>query len=407
MRLQIAWFWLLLTAAPLSVQAQPWEFDKPIAVTTTQGEKIFHHLESAGRHNIAISTDTVAVAWEDNRDGTPRIYLARKGRNSQSFSAAVKISGRGEAFEPSLVALSNNRFALAWEEDARIHMRLVTPSKLGPIFTMVESEAMQASLANHDQQLLLVYSQRDGRYGRIWMQRIEIDGLTLRLKQVCAVDAEPVRDEQLYPTVISLTDRIIVAWEDRRPGHTIIMAAQTDNQKSCHFRSPQRISAASPGRSAAYGKGHGVARVALAQYGAGQLLAVWADKRDFREGYDIYSANYQPGNKQLFGPNIRVQDGFGGVAQQWHATVAGDSSGRLVVGWDDKRDGDANIMLSWHEDNGWSDDFAVPGADSAGEQNHPTISLDQEGNLHLAWIERTTIDGPTRVRYLFGKAIKQ
>ncbi len=410
MRQQIAWpgllLGLLLNAGPLYVQAEPWEFAEPLVVTSTTGEKIFHHLESSGRHNIASSAATVAVAWEDNRDGTPRIYLARKGRNKQIFSNEVKISGGGEAYEPSLLALNNDRFVLAWEEDARIHMRVISPTKLGPVITLGEGEAMQASLARHDQQLLLVYSQRKGRYGRIWMQHIEIDGLRLDLKQSCAVDAEPVRDEQLYPSVASLADRIIVAWEDRRPGHTIIMAAQSDDQKSCRFRSPQRISEAPAGQNAAYGKGHGVSRVTLARYGAGQVLAAWADKRDYREGYDIYAARYQPANKQLFGSNFKVQDSFGGIAQQWHATVAGDHSGRLVVGWDDKRDGDANIMLSWPEGDGWSDDFAVPGADGTGEQNHPTLSLDREGNLHLAWIERTTIDGPTRVHYLFGKVIK-
>jgi hypothetical protein len=137
------------------------------------------------------------------------------------------------------------------------------------------------------------------------------------------------------------------------------------------------------------------------------VLAVWADKRDFREGYDIYAARYQPGNKQLLGPNIKVQDSFGSVAQQRHATAASDQSGRLVVGWDDDRDGDASIMLSWLEGSGWSDDFAVPGASGKGEQSHPSIRLDREGNLHLVWVERTTKDGPTRVCYVFGRAVNQ
>jgi hypothetical protein len=239
-----------------------------------------------------------------------------------------------------------------------------------------------------------------------------MDGLSLHPIPGCAVDAEPAKDEQLYPTIVSLADRTVVAWEDRRPGHTVIMAAESSDQNSCHFSSPQRINKRashrdkkSSDRSNAYGKGFGAARVALAEYGVGEVIAVWADKRNFREGYDIYSADYQPGNASLFGPNIRVQDSFGGVAQQWHATVAGDASGRLVVAWDDKRDGDANIMLSWLEDGDWSDDVTVPGADGAGEQNHPTITLDQQGNLHLAWVERATVNGPTRLRYLFGQAI--
>lgn len=406
MRLQIVGLGLLLNLTSLWVHAQPWEFGKPINVTSSHGEKIFHHLESSGRHNIAISAGTVAVAWEDERDGTPRVYLARKDRDKQEFSKEVTISDKGEAFEPSLVALNNKRFVVAWEENSRIHLRVITLTNLGPTITLGNGEAVQPSLTIDDQQLLLVYSQREGRYGRIQMQRIEIDGDKLRLKQGCAVDTEPAKDEQLYPSVVSVAGRVIVAWEDRRPGHTIIMAAQNHDRNSCSFDSPQRISERLSGQRPAFGKGHGVSRVALAAYGTGKVLAVWADKRDFREGHDIYAAHNLSGKKQLFGPNIKVQDSFGGVAQQWHATVAGDPSGRLVVGWDDNRDGDANIMLTWPEGDSWSDDFAVPGADGTGEQNHPTISLDQEGNLHLAWIERVVIGGPTRLRYLFGRNVK-
>ena len=397
---------LLLTAFALNVQAQPWQFGEPIEITSTSGEGIFHHLESAGRRNIAVSGQTVAVAWEDNRDGTPRIYLAHKDRNAKGFSAEVKISGNGEAYEPTVVALKDNRFALAWEEDGRIHVRLVTSTGLGPVVILEDNTAMQASLATHDQQLLLVYSRQEARYGRIWLQRLAVDDLRLRPIQRCPVDAETVKEDQLYPTAVSLGKRVIVTWEDRRPGHTIIMAAQATDDEFCRFTAPQRFSERPPGPSMPYGKGHGVARVALASYGTNRALAAWADKRDFREGYDIYAAEYQGSNERLFGPNGKVQDTFGGFAQQWHTTVAGHPSGMRAVAWDDNRDGSADIMLSWREMDGWSDDLAVPGATGPGEQNHPAIHLDPEGNLHIAWLERTTIGGSSRLRYLFGKAIK-
>lgn len=398
---------LLFFLVSPGAQAQSWKFDEPMTVSANSNGKTFHHLESAGRRNIAVSADTVAVTWEDDRDGTPRVYLARKQRADKTFSNEIRISGKGEAYEPSLLALDDNRFALAWEENSRVHLRLVSPTELGPVMVLAKDNAAQASLTRDGEQLVLVYSQRDGRFGRIRVQNIAIDGLTLRTRQSCAVDAEPVKDDQLYPTVVSLADGIIVAWEDRRPGHTIIMAARSVDQNSCRFNPPQRISEKADDRNATYGKGHGVSRVALAGYGNNQVLAVWADKRDFREGYDIYSANYHPGKKQLYGPNIKVQDSFGGVAQQWHATVTGDAAGRLIVAWDDKRDGDANIMLSWLEDEEWSEDLAVPGAAGAGEQNHPTISIDGEGNLHLAWVERSTVNGPTRVRYVFGRLVER
>jgi hypothetical protein len=416
---------LLLAFTSLHAQADPWEFAEPITVTTTHGEKIFHHLESAGRRNIAVSANTLAIAWEDDRDGTPRIYLARKSLNSPRFSNEIKISGAGEAYEPSLIALNNNRFALAWEEDARVHLRLVSPDGLGPVLALQKGDSAQASLAMHNNKLLLVYSQREGRFGRIYLQTIKIDGQSLRLKTNCAVDAEPLKDEQLYPTLVALTDRIIVAWEDRRPKHTIIMASQSDTQSPCAFLPPQRVNKRIGPRKPRpkndnrpqYGTGTGVARVALATYGNGQVLATWADKRHFREGHDIYAAhlfeakrqtkNQQPEKSALFGVNTRVQDSFGGVAQQWHPTATGDASGRLAVGWDDNRDGDANIMLSWWEGDGWSEDLAVPGADGSGEQNHPSITLDSKGNLHLAWVERDTVNGPSRLRYLFGRATKE
>ncbi|HEY9051540.1 MAG TPA: hypothetical protein VIQ03_08360, partial [Gammaproteobacteria bacterium] len=94
MKFQIPFFSLLLSAA-LNIQAQPWEFDEPVTITTTSNEKVFHHLESSGRRNIAVSADTVAVTWEDDRDGAPRIYLARKKLDSKAFSGDIKISGNG------------------------------------------------------------------------------------------------------------------------------------------------------------------------------------------------------------------------------------------------------------------------------------------------------------------------
>lgn len=399
---------LLIMVSSL-VQAQPWQFEAPITVADNRNAKTFYHLESSGRRNIAVSGNTVAVAWEDDRDGVPRIYLARKKINDKAFTDEIKISNEGEAYEPSLIALDNNRFVVAWEENARIHLRLVAPDGMGPVAVPVKHESMQVSLARYKQQVLLVYSQRDERYGRIVMQSMKVDGQTLHADSACVVDAKPVQDDQLYPAVAVVGERAIVAWEDRRPGHTIIMAAQNELAVPCRFTSPQRISEGGSGQNAGFGKGHGVSRVALAEYGTDRVLAAWADKRDFREGYDIYAAGYQRerqnGKQALFGANSRVQDSFGGVAQQWHATVAGDASGRLVVAWDDNRDGNADIFLSWMEDDGWSDDMSAPGAHGDGEQEHPSIVLDGEGNLHMAWVERQESGGPTQLYYLLGRLI--
>ncbi len=399
---------LLLAAYGLATPtvAQPWEFDPPVAVTEVQGEGIFHHLESSGRRNIAVAGDTVAISWEDNRNETPAIYLARKSLGDGAFSPAVRISGKDDAYEPSLTALGEDRFAIAWEEAGRVRLRLSDGQQLGPVLTLDATRAGQANLTAGGDGLLLVYAAADpnSRHRRIYLQQFETDGLILHAGTACGVDPEPLKQAQLYPSVSKLPNRTVVAWEDRRHGHTIIMAAENRQPGACHFDKPQRISEPPPGPRPPYGEGHGVTRVAMDAYGKQQLLAAWADKRDFREGYDIYASHYPAEGDTLFGPNQKVQDPFGGIAQQWHPSVAGTPSGQLVVAWDDGRDDQTNVLLSWYSDGQWSDDLSVPGASGSAIQNHPSVTLDSRGNLHLAWIEREYVGGPTRLRYLFGKA---
>lgn len=386
-------------------QAQPWQFAEPVDVTATHGDGIFHHLESAGRRNIAVGGNMVAIAWEDDHSEMPTIYLARKPLNADRFEAPIRLSGNNEAYEPSLTALGEDRFAVAWEEAGRVHLRLIVKGRPGPVLALEEANAGQTNLAHAENQLLLAYAATDEqtRHRRVYLRRLAINDNALETDNRCTVDSEPLKQAQLYPSVTRLSRHSVVAWEDRRHGHTVIMAAQSRGRDTCSFDPPQRISEPLPGPRPPYGKGHGVTRVALAAYGEDHLLAAWADKRDFREGYDIYASHYPVDGARLFGPNQRVQDVFGGVAQQWHPTVAGHPDGHLVVAWDDGRDDPANILLSWYRDGQWSDDLSVPGASGPGVQNHPSITLDEQGNLHLAWIERERVGGPTRLRYLFGR----
>jgi hypothetical protein len=374
-------------------------------VTEATGPGLVPPLESSGRRNVAVSGDHVAVVWEDDRDGTPRIHLARKGLTDTAFDREVQVSGDGEAFEPSIVGLDNGRFVVAWEEDGRVHARTIGEAGQGPLFTVDSSDSVQPSLGAHGDEVLLTTAERDGRFSRIRLHRLhpEQNG-SLRETSRCAVDAEAPRDDQLYPTPTAASDSILVAWEDRRPGHTIIMAAEGLPSAECGFAPPRRISLRPESRgNMPYGKGHGVSRVTLTPYGPSAVYAAWADKRDFREGYDIYGAAWQP--QAGFGANERIQDAFGGVARQWHVSLAGHPDGSLVAAWDDERDGDPNIMLSWREDGTWSEDLALPGADGPGVQAHPSITLDAKGSLHAAWIERDAVNGPTRLLYLFGRRL--
>ncbi len=390
------------TLVSTALQAQPWQFASPIPVTEAAKEGVFHHLESAGRRNIAVSGHTVAVAWEDDRDGIPRIYLSRKLVDATAFDHGILISDKGEAYEPGLISLGDGYFAVAWEEDGRVYARIAGPDDPGPVYQVSGTLSAQVSMALMHDRLLLVIREQPQQFGRIVLHELKVeDRLKLSPVNNCAVDPVPPDDDQLYPVISVLNERIVVAWEDRRHGHTIIMANQSQPGKVCAFEPPARISEKPPqDRTVIYGTGHGVARVALANYGQQGLYAVWADKRNFQEGYDIYGAEKQGG--QTFGANVRVQDDFGGNYRQWHSTVTGRPDGRLVAAWADERDGNMDIWYSWLEDGEWSEDFPLPGASGPGVQYHPSIVMDESGNLHAVWIERETVGGPSRIFYLFG-----
>ena len=99
---------------------------------------------------------------------------------------------------------------------------------------------------------------------------------------------------------------------------------------------------------------------------------------------------------------MRVQDDFGGVARQWHPTVTGSNDGRLLVAWTDEREGNSDIMMSAYSDEEWDEDMPLSGASGPAEQAHPSIILDKDGRLHIAWVERDSRDAPTRLKYMVG-----
>ncbi|RKT44999.1 hypothetical protein [Thiocapsa rosea] len=383
-----------------ALAAQPWIFDEPPIEVVGTSAGVFHQMSSAGRRGLVVSDGTVAVVWDDEHAGTPHAYLALKDSETAVFARAIQVSGEGEAFEPAVAALPERRFAVAWEEDGRILMRLATPEGLGPSVELSPKGA-QVSLDASNGDLVAVWSDRQTGVGRIMTATFDRDGaLGLTVDARCPADAlAPVAD-QLFPTAAQVGERLVVAWEDRRPGHTIIMATASAPGQPCSFDPPVRISEDPPGPEMPFGAGHGVARVAVAPYGADRLLAAWEDKRNFRHGYDVYAAHFGPDG---FGPNERVQDDFSELSAQWHVSTAGHPDGTLVVAWTDEREGQGDILLSWYADGTWSEDLPLPGASGPEEQGHPSIALDEAGNLHAAWVTRETKGGPTRIQYRFGR----
>jgi hypothetical protein len=405
--LLVAGLALAVPALPASAGAAPWVFGAPEDVTAAAGPRVFHHLESAGRRNLALSGGLAALVWEDNRDGVSRVYVSFRADRG-GFGHERRVSGAEEAFEPSVAALPGGRFLVAWEEQGQVWLRVVGPGTAGPVTVAPGGpEAGQASLASAGEgRAVLAWSERSGRFRRVVVAELRVAGEAVAFPgAVCPVEDAPPVDDQLYPSPLVTGDgAVLVAWEDRRRGHTVIHRARA--RDLCGFTPPERLNEVREDRTVPYGRGSGAARVALDRFGADGVAAVWSDKRNFRTGYDVFSA-LSPDGGRTFGPNRPVQDDFGDLTEQWHPVVAGSSDGTLVALWDDSRDGTGDLWLAWHPGDAWSDNLAVPGASGPGEQGHPVVALDEAGDLHLAWVERDTLNGPTRLRYALARVASE
>lgn len=385
--------------------AAPWAFEPPLVVNHEAGAQTYSHLESAGRKSIAVSADWVAVSWEDNRDGVSRCYAALKAPGKNTFGKALRVSVAGDAHESAIVGLGQGRFALAWEEGGRVHARLLVRGQLGQLITLGTHAAAQVSLgyASPDA-LFATWSEKQQAFWQIHAARLLLGrDANLEAGPAQAIEPKDIAGDQSYPSVVALNAKqLVVAWEDRRAGHTRILSS-TSNNGGVRFTASQQINdAVWLGQMSGFGRGTGVMRVALSPYATNGVAAVWADKRDFLSGYDVYVA-LMPDAQRKFGVNEKVQDEFGNAIAQWHPAIASNRQGQVAVVWDDDRDGTPDIWLSWREPNGWSDDFAVPGASGAGVQSDPALALDAAGNLHMAWVEKVDLNSPSHIRYVRGR----
>jgi hypothetical protein len=371
-----------------------WDFAPALDVAAGKG--LFHHLEASGRQALALSGDRVALVWEDDRSGSPRCYLAIQAGGQAPFQEQV--FGQGECFAPGITALDNGQFAVIWEDETGINAARVDAT-LGPALGLSEKGG-QAALAWHPALgLQAAWTRPEGRHQRLWLGRLEQDDHgALRLAAPEPLEAQPPRDDQMYPALAACGPGFTLAWEDRRLGHTVIFSSTSPDGRT--WSPPVRVSHNTTGKAQGtdLGRGTGAMRPTLACAGE-KPVTVWLDKRDFLSGYDVYAA--LPGQKK----NTKVQDSFGDAIAQWHPAAAGNARGGLVVAWDDDRDGTQDIWLSRQTGDGsFGEDTAPPPAAGPNLQSDPVLVLDAAGTLHLAWVERSP-EGASRLRYTTGRPV--
>jgi hypothetical protein len=294
---------LVLVALPAQATDR-WSFDTKLAVTGEPVSGVYPHLDGAGRKHIAIASEAVAATWEDNRSGAPQVYVALKANDRNRFATAMQVSGGGEAYEPAIASLPQNRFALAWEQDGSIHARVLTDDGLGMPVALGSAGASHVSLASFGSRVFASWrEQRD----RLWFVKVAALSVTaagkLGVESITSVEAAGLETQVLFPSIAVNDAGLSVAWEDRRAGHTRLLVSHSPDQAQS-FGEPQHLNEFLSNRNQ-YDQGNGVTRVSLASFAQDEILAAWMDKRRGGLGYGIFAALGSDGGA-IFGPNEKV-----------------------------------------------------------------------------------------------------
>jgi hypothetical protein len=356
----------------------------------------FIHLDASGRRSIAVSGNVVGVVWEDNRSGKPGIYIAFCLPDKNSFTPPQKISLRSSAYEPVIAALEEQRFLAAWEEEERVWLRVMSPSKSGAAISIGHAPAKQISIeADSRGNAGAVWSQGPPRNVNIYYAGLKVDAYSVQAAPPQLVDNSDDRNVQSYPVLAFSEPGKIVAWEDRRHGHTRIFAAFAP--KGRPFQRYQLLNEFDASPNPELGKGSGAMRPVLASDGGRIVLTAWMDKRNWQGGYDVFAAVSENGGAS-FGRNEQAQDMFGENVPQWHAAVAlRAKDGRAAAAWDDTRNENSDVFYSLRVNGEWSENYELPGATGPGHQSHPSIVFDGQGRLHAVWLDNA--GGHISLRY--------
>lgn len=404
MKYRIAVFAVCL---PIAAEAAAWRSEQPQDVTAPGGSAHFHHLDGAGRRHVAAGVGGVAVSWEDDHSGAPQVYIGVRPHESNGFSVHYQLSNGEEAYEPAIVSAGPGRWLAAWEQDEKVVASIIDAEGPGPVTVLAKGGARQVTLASDNAGRLAAVWARSGPAGQLLESAsLRISGRTVELDE-SPLAVAPLQSHayQGHPAAAWIPDgRLVVAWEDRRAGHTRLFYSSRERGNA--FTAERQLNEHNepPPDEALNGRlGSGVMRVMLATDAGGNVRAIWLDKRDAASGYAVWGAASADGGLS-FGANTIVQDDLGAAVAQWHAALAGGPEG-FVAAWDDTREawGDesesGDVVISTLEGDTWSADWVVPVASGEGYQGSPAVALDQDGVLHLVWIARDNLSAPTRLFY--------
>lgn len=181
---------------------------------------------------------------------------------------------------------------------------------------------------------------------------------------------------QQRPAIVTHgSSNVYVVWQDYRNGNWDIYFARSTNS-GASFGTPTQVSDAGGSSEQSYPD--------IAVAGNDNIYVVWQDQRN--GNWDIYSAvSTDDGNS--FEQNVRVNSNPSPVIDQRSPSIALNNNDAVFVAWQDNRNGDDDIYLarSTNEGDSYQTDIEVSDDVTDRNQRSPTIAIDDSDDIYVAY----------------------
>ncbi len=325
----------------------------PIGVSQSTNFRVNDDEGSSNQYYPDVVTDGTGqfiVAWQDERQGDDDIYFQRYDVGAVKIGNNVKVTN-DESAKPTVsqtrakIGLDGSgRFTIAYHwnlslsNDARYQRFDANGLKLGnevdlPFFYNYNDQHAPVVAVHSGGNYVLTWSELEG-YGYnsdVFFQRYDKGGTPLG--GAVRVNDDPGKESQGQPAIaMDGNGNFIIAWTDSRAGNSDVYF-QRYNSNGSTIGSNSRINDDDESNPASS------TDPAIVVDAAGNFTITWSDDRN--DDWDIYARRYNT-IVQPLGDDFRVND-TGNQADQTSPSVAMDGNGKVIIAWEDRRNGNFDI----------------------------------------------------------------
>lgn len=343
-----------------------------------------------------VSGDRIASVWTEDRDGVVGVWFQTSPDAGLTWlPEAIEISGTPKTAARPTLACEGDTLAVAWEDtrDGDLDLpNLWTTTTTDGGATWADPLRIEPDVYGRYPSTAPALAIQDGVVHAAWMDQLfgAYDIFYASSEDGGASYTEPVRlDGDLpgeawsgWPVIASDGGQIVVAFEDTRAGESDVLVVRSIDA-GASWSAPIRVDGGDPDGAS---ESHAIALT----LDAGRIALAWQDRRDGGH-YGVYYNASDDGVTWL-NPAIRV-DGAQPGSFDAGAPQLLARDGAVHLAWEDDRNGDRDVWYRRIVDDVPEAEVPVAHNETGFQAYSPRLAAGDEG-VAVAWVDtRYDVDG--------------